>query len=141
MDNNDICKGFKVTHINIRSIKNKIDEIRVILDQHSIDVMTISESWLNSGVHDVCIAVDNYSHFRCDRISPSTEGKVRGGGLLVYVKSKFTVDENKFRYLNSCTPNIELQVLEINKRNNKSTIIVNLYDPLVVAKELLATIY
>lgn len=129
MDNISNHKGFKVTHINIRSIKNKIDEMRVLLEQQQIDIMTISETWLTDNMENSCISIDNYSHFRCDRIRPAVSLRSRGGGLLTYVHSRFVVDESKFQYLNSCTPNIELQVLEIKKRNNKSTIIVNLYRP------------
>ncbi len=45
-------RGFKVGHLNIRSVRNKTDDLCLLLEQNSFDVFTLSESWLDNSVHD-----------------------------------------------------------------------------------------
>ena len=39
------AKGFKIAHLNIRSIM-KIDQIRMCIQDSDIDVFSVSETWL-----------------------------------------------------------------------------------------------
>ena len=39
-------KGLKIGHLNIRSLPNKIDEVRIIMNEHHFDILAISETWL-----------------------------------------------------------------------------------------------
>lgn len=130
MDNNTKPrnKGFTVTHLNTRSVRNKIDEICVLLTKHKIDVLTISESWLTSSISDSVININNYSAYRQDRLYLESTNK-KGGGLLTYVNHAYLVDEFVHSHLNQCNSDIELQVLEIKKHLNKGTIIINTYRP------------
>ena len=40
-------KGLNVVHLNIRSVIYKIDQIRMMISQAKIDVLCLTESWLN----------------------------------------------------------------------------------------------
>ena len=39
-------KKLKILYLNARSIKNKIEEIEIILNEENIDVAVISETWV-----------------------------------------------------------------------------------------------
>lgn len=74
------AKGLKIAHLNIRSLKHKIDQLRILLHDNALDVLAISESHLTDDVHKSQIEIDNYDVYRRDRGSA-------GGGVVVYVKS------------------------------------------------------
>ena len=71
------AKGLKIVHLNIRSLLPKIEQIRTLLSQYKIDIMTISETWLNSYIDDKLIAILGYTLLRQDR--QGEEAKTRGG--------------------------------------------------------------
>jgi len=50
------------------------------------DVIIFSETWLSDDVPDMELGLANYNLFRCDR-NPGTSVHVRGGGVLIAVKS------------------------------------------------------
>ena len=35
-------------HLNIRSLPNKIDEVRIIMNEQNFDILAISETWLSA---------------------------------------------------------------------------------------------
>jgi hypothetical protein len=50
---NDIKKnrGLKIAHLNVCSLRNKIDQIRLeVLSVNSLDILTLSETWLDSTI-------------------------------------------------------------------------------------------
>lgn len=55
-----INKGFVVAHLNVRSIKNKIDGIHHLHSTHPIDVLTISETWLTPQIDSTILAIDGF---------------------------------------------------------------------------------
>ena len=88
MDSFDISriqreKGFRVVHVNARSVLNKMDDIRSNLG--IFDVVIITETWLDASAHDSFINWPNYKHVRIDR---SQFRNKRGGGICIYVKSQ-----------------------------------------------------
>ena len=44
-------KGIKIMHWNVRSMIHKFDQFRSLLADSNIDVITISESWLQPHLH------------------------------------------------------------------------------------------
>ena len=76
-------KGFRIGHINIQGLTNKIDQLKLLLqsEQNVIHILGISETKLNQVHPDTSFDINGYQKpFRRDR----TENA--GGGLLVYVK-------------------------------------------------------
>ena len=67
---------------NVNHLLNKLDElhIKISITQPSIDILAITESWLDDAVSDNVCLLSNYSFFRRDR----KEGA--GGGVVCYVK-------------------------------------------------------
>lgn len=77
------CKGFRIGHINIQGINNKIDQVRLLLESeiNQIHIMGISETKLNSVHPETAFTINGFQKpFRRDRVGNS------GGGILVYVK-------------------------------------------------------
>ena len=82
-------KGITIAHINIHSINRKLEEVIRILSQGDIDVLCISETWLNKSVPNSMISITGYNTIRLDRTAAS--GKKTGGGLIVYYKNSYDV--------------------------------------------------
>ena len=136
MDNNkkNICKelslnemhdlkGFKIIHLNIRSLMQQIDSVRLDILQHDLDILCLSETWLHEKIHDTFITADGYEIVRLDR------DRKKGGGLCMYIKDSITYDQNIFKDLNLSDKNIEIQLVVIKSDNARSMIIANCYRP------------
>ena len=66
------------------------------MKENILDILTISESWLNSSVADVEVEFPGYNLFRLDR-----DYKV-GGGVCVYVNSSFKCSRlNELSYISN----------------------------------------
>ena len=63
---------------NVRSINNKVDELSVLVRDQQLDLVCLTESWLNASLPDIDIA--GYKCVRRDRCN----GK-RGGGVICLI--------------------------------------------------------
>ena len=75
-------KGMTIAHINVRSLFPKLDEIRWLTEELVLDIVCMSESWLNSNILDEDISIPEYSIIRNDR------GDKTGGGVSCFVYQK-----------------------------------------------------
>lgn len=128
-------RGIHAIHINIRSLRYKIDQLRAWLSYNNPNVITLSETWLDEKDADSNIKLENYTLYRSDRGS-------RGGGVATYISSN----------LNSqiITPRIKPELFEgifikLHFHENKQLIIGNIYRPpssplLESVKNIIATI-
>ena len=74
-------RGLKIVHLNICSLHNKIDSLRLELQGSAIDIMTLSETWLNPTIQDMEIQLTGYTCVRRNR-----EGHKTGGGVIIYIR-------------------------------------------------------
>ena len=83
-ENNKYDSGLKLIHLNIRSVRNDahLHQLKEFSKLNSIDVLTISESWLNSTVTNKEIEIDGYRLHRLDRVYK------KGGGVCTYVRKE-----------------------------------------------------
>ena len=79
------AKGLKIAHINIRSLINKFDEMCVLIKYTDVDILCITETWLDNYISDNEITIENYDLFRKDW------SHSRGRGLCCYAKSELHV--------------------------------------------------
>jgi len=63
---------------NLRSLKNKFDEIHETVLHHNCDLSVFTETWLNDQFHSDLLSIPGYSNIRLDRQHQ------KGGGILVY---------------------------------------------------------
>ena len=74
-------RGFKVAHLNVRSVVSKMNSIRQFLSENIVHIFTVSESWLNSSIADSESSVSGYSVLRNDRTD-----RGGGGGVVVFAR-------------------------------------------------------
>ncbi len=68
---NDVCsnpgptispsmKGMRFFHLNICSIRNKLDELSLFCDEHKPHVLSLNETWLDDSFLDNELAIPGY---------------------------------------------------------------------------------
>lgn len=97
----------KIAHLNVKSLSAKINELRIFIKQNEIDVLTISETWLNENIPTANVTIDDYIFVRCDR-------DYRGGGVGVYIKKNI-----KYSLFSASTNTINQIWLAIEASNTK----------------------
>ena len=115
-------KGFRMGHINIQKINNKIDQVCLLLEseKNQIHVLGLSETKLNSLHPDSVFQVNGFQKpFRKDREINS------GGGLLVYVKDGTSASRRADLELKD----LECIWLEIKPKKSKPFLLGNIYRP------------
>ena len=75
-------------YVNARSIINKRDELELYVVEEKPDIIGITESWATESIADSELSIDGYTMLRNDRIIGA---KLRGGGVLLYIKNSFNV--------------------------------------------------
>ena len=120
-----LCEHFRqyrgrlvVSHLNIRSLLPKHDELQVYLERWKrASVVGMSESLLDKGVSDAELVVMGMRMYRKDR-------NRRGGGILVYVSE----DVLSVRRWDLEDQAIEALWIEVKMRKRR-VLICNLYRP------------
>ena len=116
------CKGFRMGHINVQGVSNKMDQVRLFLesDKNLIHVMGLSETKSNDMHPESILKVNGFqTPFRRDRKVNS------GGGLLVYIKDGLCAS----RRTDLEHENIECIWTEIKPVKSKSFLIGYIYRP------------
>ncbi|KAK7877732.1 hypothetical protein WMY93_030546 [Mugilogobius chulae] len=97
---------------NARSIRNKMDEIRLqISTQRTFKnccCMIFTETWLDSSIPDAAIELMGRTAYRADRTADS--GKKTGGGLCIYINNFWCTNVTIVEKL--CSPEVELMLLK-----------------------------
>ena len=128
IDELSAVKGLKMVHWNVRSMPKKIDQMRALVADSPIDILTISESWLKPHLHTNLISISGFDVFRQDR-STKPKSKKRGGGLLTYINKKHSSQCEPLLELNTSNENIEVQWILIHRPNCKNVVVCNVYRP------------
>lgn len=103
-------KGVQICHINAQSLRPKIDEFRWIFQHSNVDIICVSETWLDQSTPDGLISLQGYKIFRSDRPLRC------GGGVAIYVRNGITC---KFCCKSESNDKIEHLFLEILSSGNK----------------------
>ena len=113
-------KLLTLLQLNINSITNKHEELKLLVTELQPDIITIQETKLKK--HNKTPQIPTYSAIRTDRAS----GK--GGGLLTYIKHNITFSDTKIpNFINPI--NTELQIIQLHITNKKIYTIANIYTP------------
>ena len=76
-------KGLKIIQLNTRSITNKLDQIRLVLHMKSIDILAITETWLDNSWSDNELVITGYNR---DRKAS------QGGGIIIYTHNSLSAE-------------------------------------------------
>jgi exonuclease III len=104
--------------LNIVSLSKHIDEIRVLLENQTVDILALNETRLHPDIPSEFVNIDGYDIVRMDRDK-------HGGGVCFYIRRTIS-------YLNRgdlVLENLESVCLEINQPNSCSFIISTIYRP------------
>ncbi|MEW8547257.1 MAG: reverse transcriptase family protein [Candidatus Thiodiazotropha sp.] len=115
-------KGFRIGHLNIQGVTNKIDQLRLLLQckENLIHIIGISETKLSYVHPDAAFEISGYQKpFRRDRPENA------GGGLLMYIKDGVSCSHR---------PDLEHVSLEciwaeIKPTNSRSFLVGHIYRP------------
>ena len=69
-----------IKHINAQSLIPKLDEIKLLIENEDLDILCISETWLQPNILNDLISIKNYNVFRNDNPLNS-----RGSGACIIV--------------------------------------------------------
>ena len=94
----------------------------------NLDVLTVSETWLNKSVSSGSVTLDGYTMFRQDRDLKAAKKK-RGGGLLTYVHSEHAVNCEPLLGIGKSNGDIEAQWIMIHRPHCKNVVVGNVYRP------------
>lgn len=76
---------------NVRSLANKLDEITTLANSQreyrECSLLCFTETWLNEDIPDCAVEIPGFTLVQADRGTQS--GKRKGGGLAVFVNSKW----------------------------------------------------
>ena len=81
------ARKLRIICMNARSILNKIDELRVVVQDCRPDIIGITESWCHSSITNAELEILGYQLYREDRLDTFNG---RGGGVLLYVSDKIS---------------------------------------------------
>lgn len=98
-----------VYHQNVRGLRTKVHELYTSVLSEDYDIITLTETWLNDSFKNAELLDDRYNIARLDR----TNGKTRGGGLLVAVTNKINMEIRDFN------SNSEIECLVVKVRFKK----------------------
>ena len=113
-------KLLTLLQLNINSITNKHEELKLLVTELQPDIITIQETKLKK--HNKTPQIPTYSAIRTDRAN----GK--GGGLVTYIKHNITFSDTKIpNFINPI--NTELQIIQLHITNKKIYTIANIYIP------------
>ena len=112
---------FSMTHLNIKSLTNKLDSLKQLLNWLYLPYQIITETWLNDTNDDI-FKLDSYDFFKVNRTSRN------GGGVGIYISKNMNFKLR--RDLNINDENImESVCVEIITPNKKNIVIGVIYRP------------
>lgn len=117
-------RGLKITSLNNRSLPSKLEQLECLLQDEKIDIMSLSESWLNAKVGNNQIRIVNYKVYRWDR-----KVKKRGGGICVYVHKDLLVNACVYEEFNLSNEHIELFAIQVRQKCTKPILLISVYRP------------
>ena len=121
-------RGFKIAHLNIRSLIKHIDQFRYFLKEKQFDIICLNETLLDETINDHEVNIEGYDIVRKDR-------NRNGGGVAIYVRSTI----NYMIRAEFDTGGLETITVEISKPKSKPFIINCVYRPPDSTVELLNT--
>lgn len=114
-DNDDnIMPNLIISHLNIRSLLNKHDDLKEYILTQSFDIFSLSETWLTDNISDFMINIPGYTIYRQDRING------RGGGVAIYVRNTANITNIEIISQGS----LDIEFLWISAKINKNKVCI-----------------
>ena len=123
--NRKSANNLKIGHLNVRSLKNRehLQLVKHTISQNKFDVLTLSETWLNSSITDLELEIPGYDLYRIDRNTKP------GGEVGVYALQTYKVKVLDDISNISDSGLHQLWIKNLQVRNLKSIVICAMYRP------------
>ena len=123
-------KGLHYIHGNIRSLFNKINQLKLYLVESNISCLGLSETWLTNTIPDNTLYIPGYSLLRLDRSWLNPQGQIKkGGGVFCYINTNMKFTHQELDNLNCSSKDIEIHHILIEQPSIKKCILLNIYRP------------
>ena len=120
-------KGLKIVFWNVRSLYNKIDTIRLEIENIKPDILNINETWLHDDIDDEFVSIKDYTLIRSDRMTIEAGLVKRGGGLCTYVKNGLVCEDIRDRIISN--KDIERHLMKYTLPYTRPIYVLNVYRP------------
>ena len=105
-----------MANLNINSLLKHINELRVIMADTPVQILSINEAKIDNSVSDNEIRINGYNIIRKDR-------NRKGGSVLMYIHESITFLERN----DLCPDSLEMICVEITKPHNRSFLVISWY--------------
>ena len=103
-------RGMLILYTNANSLLNKVTELTVMSESYDVQIICITETWLNADILDAEVFIPNFNIFREDR-----SNNMRYGGSAIYVHKSFKVERlDWFTGLESLAVSIVTKTVKFN---------------------------
>ena len=110
--------GLRIYHLNIHSLHNKLDELRLFCNEYKLHILSLNETWLDENISDDELHLNGYNIIRRDR--DSFRDSV----------AAYTDEHLQFNHINmEARPNIEVIWFELKPIKSKKILFGSLYRP------------
>ena len=121
-----------IGHINIRSLRHKLCEVESIMIEQQLDILAVSETWLDNSVSDLEVHIRGTILYRRDRPCMTSCSCLtacgpckKGGGVCLYVKETLRVSLDE-RYSHDA---LELLCIRCTPQRGSEILIGCIYRP------------
>ena len=123
-------RGLHFAHLNVQSIRNKYDLLKIYVSKLNFDIFSISETWLIECMDNTLLDITGYNFVRLDR-SWNTNGQItpikRGGGVGVYnIRNTLSYSLNNLNVHNN---DVKMLWLELHLPHSKNIFLGIIYRP------------
>ena len=125
-----MIKGLKIAHLNVRSLIDKIDCIRIMLADEPIDIFCLSETWATANHTTQLLNVDGYSLVLKNRQTKTGTGATkRGGGIAYYVRDNVNFTVRTLPQMDVSDQHIECTWFDVNVKHSRAITVGLIYRP------------
>ena len=118
-------RGIHIANINIRHLKPKVDQIKIMLQESNIDILGTCETFLSKTDDDTIVNINGFTIERKDRDSCPDIETNKGGGIFIYLRDKLEY----IRRHDLESPDLESIWIEIKIKHTKSFLVCSVYRP------------
>lgn len=114
-------KVTKMLSLNIRSIRNKVNQFSILLDEVKPDIVLLNEHWLHGDEIKYYKNLEDYT-----LVSFSCRSVTEGGGTAIYIKNEINVKNIQYENIKPIDSDCEFSCCEVTV-NKKLCTIISIY--------------
>ena len=122
-------RGIHIAYLNLQSMNNKFNLIKIQVREMGFQIFTFSESWLTDSIPDTQIGIDGYNVDRSDRSwnEENGNGIKKGSGVGFYIRDDLTFSQSGLLQYNISSRDIECCWLKLINKEAKNILLCTLY--------------